>query len=58
MDIAQDFIISTILEGSAQCTGVLQILKGDLPVPRKPKMEEHEVLGEYWSSRATEVERE
>ena len=58
MDVAQDFVVSTILEGSAQRTSILQILKGDCPVPSKPKVEEHEVLSEYLSGRATEVERE
>jgi len=33
-------------------------LEGDSPIPSKPKVEEHEVLNEYLSSRATEVERE
>lgn len=58
MDIAQDFVVSTILKGPAQCASVLQILEGDCPVPGEPKVEEQEVLGDDWSSRATEVERE
>ena len=58
MDIAQDFVVSTILEGSAQRTSVLQILEGDRPVPSKPKVDEHEILGEYRSGGTTEVERE
>lgn len=58
MDVAQDFVVSTILKGSAQRTSVLQILKGYCPVPSKPKVEEHEILSDYRSSRATEVERE
>ena len=58
MDVAQDFVVSTILEGSAQRTSVLQILEGDCPVPSEPKMDEHKILGEYRSGRTTEVERE
>jgi len=58
MDIAQDFVISAILEGSAQRTSVLQILEGDRPVPSEPKVEEHEILSEYRGGGTTEVERE
>ena len=58
MDIAQDFIVSTILEGSAQRTSVLQILEGDRSVPSEPKVDEQEILGEYRSGGTTEVEGE
>ena len=58
MDIAQDFVVSAVLKGSAQCATVLQILEGDRPVPREPKVEEHEVLSDYRSSRAAEVQGE
>jgi len=33
-------------------------LKGDCPVPSKPEVEEHKVLGDYWGGGTTEVERE
>lgn len=58
MDVAQDLVVSTVLEGAAQSTSIFQILKSDCPVPRKPKVEEHEVLGNYRGSGTTEVERE
>lgn len=56
MDVAQDFVVPTVLEGSAQRAGVRQILEGNFPVPSEPKVEEHEVLSDYRSSRTTEVE--
>jgi hypothetical protein len=58
VDLAQDFIVSTLLEGSAQCASILQILEGDCPVPCKPEVEEHEVLSDDRRSGATEVEGE
>jgi len=58
MDVTQDLIISTILQSSAQCAGVLQVLEGDSPISGKPKVEEHEVLSDDGGSRTTEVERE
>lgn len=58
MDVTQNLVVSTIVESSAQRASVLQVLEGDRPVPCKPKVEEHEVLSDYRSSRATKVERE
>ena len=58
MNIAEDFEVSTVLEGPAQCTSVLQILEGDCSVPSEPKVEEHEILSDDRSSWTTEVEGE
>jgi len=57
MDLAQYFVVATILKGSAQRTSVLQILESDCPVPSKPKVEEQKVLSDYLGSGATEIER-
>jgi len=58
MNIAQDFVVSAVLKSPAQCASIRQILKGDCSVSSEPKVEEHEVLSNDWSSRATEVEGE
>lgn len=58
MNVAQDFEVSAVLEGPAQCASVLQVLEGNCPVPSEPKMEEYEILSDDRSSRATEVEGE
>jgi hypothetical protein len=58
MDVTQNLIVSTILQSSAQCASILQVLEGDCPISSKPKMEDHEVLSDDGGSRATEVERE
>jgi len=58
MDVAQDFVVSTVLEGPAQRAGIPQILEGDRPVPGEPEVEEHKILSDYWSCRATEIKRE
>ena len=58
MDIAQDFIVSTVLEGPAQRASIPQILEGDRPVPGEPKVDEHEVLSDYWSCGTTEIKGE
>ena len=58
MDLAQDFVVSTIFKGPAQHAGILQILEGDRPVSSKPKVEEQEILSNNRRSRATKVEGE
>lgn len=58
MDIAQDFVVFAILKGPAQCAGILKVLEDDCPVSSESEVEEHEVLSDNWSCRATEVEGE
>lgn len=58
MDIAQDFVVSAVLKGPAQCAGILEVLEADCPVSSESEVEEQEVLSDDWSCRATEVEGE
>lgn len=58
VNVAQDHEQAALLEGTAQQTGILQILEGDVPVTLEPEVHEVEVLRDDRVRWTREVERE